>query len=86
METTTGTVSLEKVAYAPGSPGRVFCLSEDALVARLERLGEVSLGAMTFDDTAGLRQVLVNQKPNPGRLLKRYYDRVRVSEGKRTAS
>ena len=36
METTTGTVSLEKVAYAPGSPGRVFCLSEDALIARLE--------------------------------------------------
>ena len=86
MGTTTGTVSLEKVAYAPGSPGRIFCLSEDALIARLERLGEVTLGAMTFDDTAGLRQVLVNQKPNPNSLLTAYYDRARSPEERRSAS
>ena len=86
METTTGTVSLEKVAYAAGSPGRIFCLSEDALIARLEKLGEITLGAMTFDDTAGLRQVLVNQKPNPESLLKRYYRRAGSPKGARAAS
>ena len=86
MDTSTGTVSLEKVAYAPGSPGRIFCLSEDALIGRLERLGEVTLGAMTFDDTAGLRQVLINQKPNPTNLLKRYFHRARSPRSARTAS
>lgn len=80
-----GTVSLEKIAYAPGSPGRIFCLSEEALVARLERLGEVTLGSMSFDDTAGLRQVLVNRRPNPSDILKRYYHRSRVPTAARTA-
>jgi hypothetical protein len=81
----TGTISLEKIAYAPGSPGRLFCLSEDALIARLERLGEVTLHAMTFDDTAGLRQVLVNHKPNPIDILSRYYHRQRSHAGNRAA-
>jgi len=41
---------------------------------------------MTFDDTAGLRQVLVNQKPNPESLLKRYYRRAGSPKGARAAS
>jgi len=85
MELTTGTISLEKVAYAPGSPGRVFCLSEDALVARLERLGAVTSSDMTFDDTAGLRQVLVSRRPEPNEILSRYYRRARHPAGGRVA-
>lgn len=85
MEITSGTISLEKVAYAPGSPGRVFCLSEDALVARLERLGEVTSSDMTFDDTAGLRQVLVSRRPDPNEILSRYYRRARHPAGGRAA-
>jgi len=84
-DTSTGTISLEKIAYGPGSPGRVFCLSEEALIVRLERLGEVTLHAMTFDDTAGLRQVLVNHRPNPSDILSRYYHRTRSHSGARTA-
>jgi hypothetical protein len=78
-ESRVGTVSLEKIAYGAGSPGRVFCLGEDALVARLERLGALTLDAVTFDDTAGLRQVLVNRKPNPVEILKRYYHRTQAA-------
>lgn len=81
----TGTVSLEKVAYAPGSPGRIFCLSEDALIAQLDRIGEVTLGAATFDDTAGLRQVLVGRELNPMEILNRYYMRSRSPQLARKA-
>jgi hypothetical protein len=77
MEVTTSTISLEKAAYAPGSPGRVFCLSEEALVARLERLSEVTSDALSFDDTAGLRQILVSRRPDPEEILGRYYSRAR---------
>lgn len=85
LEITTGTVSLEKIAYAPGSPGRIFCLSEDALVSRLERLEEVTAGAMTFDDTAGLRQVLVSRKPVAQDILSRYYHHTRSPAAARMA-
>lgn len=81
----TGTVSLEKVAFAPGSPGRLFCLSEDALVAQLDRIGELTLGAVTFDDTAGLRQVLVGRSVNSTEILDHYYKRSRMSQAARKA-
>lgn len=84
-ESPSGTLSLEKIAYVPGSPGRIFCLGEDALVARLERLGELTLNAVTFDDTAGLRQVLITQKPNPLDILQRYYARSAVPMAARKA-
>lgn len=69
------TVPLHAVAFAPGSPGRVFCLTEDALLARLERVATLTDHAVVFDDTAGLRQLLVKAPPDPTALLKRYYDR-----------
>ncbi|WP_242359871.1 DUF4007 family protein [Anaeromyxobacter sp. SG17] len=69
----SSTLSLEKVAYSPGSPGRIFALAEDALLARLERLDHVTGGRMTFDDTAGLRQVLIKGKVDPTMMLARYY-------------
>jgi hypothetical protein len=84
-ESSAGTLSLEKIAYAPGSPGRIFCLGEDALIAHLERLGQLTLNAVTFDDTAGLRQVLVNRKPNAMEILKRYYHRTQSPAADRKA-
>jgi hypothetical protein len=85
LQIETGTVSLEKVAYAPGSPGRLFCLSEDALVAQLDRIGEVTLGAATFDDTAGLRQLLIGRPFNSTEILDRYYRRSCMSQAARRA-
>ncbi|GAA4019250.1 hypothetical protein GCM10022280_18780 [Sphingomonas swuensis] len=54
---TRGTLSVETVAHEPGSPGRVFLLDEDSLAERLERIGEVTVGAIEWDEGAGLRQV-----------------------------
>ena len=54
---TRGTLSIETVAHEPGSPGRVFLLDEESLAERLERMGEVTVGALVWDEGTGLRQV-----------------------------
>ena len=56
------TMSFENAAYAPRSPGRVFLLNEEDIVERLERLEEISGGALAWSETAGLRQIIRNEK------------------------
>jgi hypothetical protein len=51
------TMSFSELAYAPCSPGRVFRMDEDALIARLQRLYDVTDGRAYFSDQAGVRQV-----------------------------
>jgi hypothetical protein len=62
---TSKAIPLHSIAFAPGSPGRVFALTEDALMARLERIEAATDGAITFHDTAGLRQLLVHGEGVP---------------------
>jgi hypothetical protein len=50
------TLSFEKILHNPGSPGKAFKLSENALAERLEQLPEWS--KLRFDYTAGMRIVL----------------------------
>lgn len=52
-----GALSIETIAHEPGSPGRVFLLDEESLIERLERVGEYTDGAMSWDEGGGLRQV-----------------------------
>lgn len=56
---TQRTLSFETIMYAPGSPGSIFKLTEDALVQRLRNLSNTT--NLVYDDTAGLRQVLSRQ-------------------------
>lgn len=56
------TMSFENAAYGSGSPGRVFLLDEDDIVGRLEQLDDISDGALTWSETAGLRQI-IRRKP-----------------------
>ncbi len=51
------TLSAEQVCYGPGSPGRVFKLDEDSVVARLMRLEDLAVGAWLWTETAGLKQL-----------------------------
>lgn len=51
------TAAFTDLAYAPGSPGRVFRLDEDGLLARLLGLGELTDGQLVYNDQAGIRQV-----------------------------
>jgi uncharacterized protein YkvS len=55
---TASTLSVEAIAYEPGSPGRVFKLDENSIVERLTAMEEVTHGKIVWSDSAGVRQVL----------------------------
>lgn len=50
-------MSFEKVAFEPGSPGRVFLLDETDLAERVLALERTTEGVFHWSETAGLRQV-----------------------------
>jgi len=52
------TLSVEAIAYEPGSPGRVFKLDENSVVERLTAMEEITHGRIVWSDSAGVRQVL----------------------------
>jgi len=72
---TSSAVPLHTIAFAPGSPGRVFALTEDALMARLERIEATTDRGIVFHDTAGLRQLLVHKLPGLLDVLRPWYER-----------
>jgi hypothetical protein len=80
----SATLSVEAIAYEPGSPGRVFKLDENSVVERLTAMEEVTRGRVVWSDTAGVRQVL-RAKPvsNPLVLLASAY---RAENEKRRAA
>jgi hypothetical protein len=55
---TASTLSVEAIAYEPGSPGRVFKLDENSVIERLTRIEGATHGHIVWSDTAGVRQVL----------------------------
>jgi len=67
---TRQSLGFEELAYRPGSPGRVFQLSEDALVDYFERLDGCTGGALVYDVTAGLRQLFRRRDVEPLDVLK----------------
>ncbi len=50
-------LAFEAIAYGEGSPGRVFKLDENSVAERLFALNDITHGALSWTDTAGLRQV-----------------------------
>lgn len=77
-------VPLQTIAFAPGSPGRVFALTEDALMDRLERIEASTDGAIVFHDTAGLRQLMIQRMPELLDTLRPWYESRHTRE-RRTA-
>lgn len=67
------TVGMEEIGFGVGAPGRVFALTEDALLAHLERLAELTDGGLMFDETAGLRQILVKKPVAANDVIRAYY-------------
>jgi hypothetical protein len=51
------TLALHDVARQPGSPGRLFKIDESSLVERLEDIETQTEGALSYSETAGLRQL-----------------------------
>lgn len=50
-------LAFEAIAFGEASPGRVFKLDEDSIAERLLAIEDITRGALTWTDTAGLRQV-----------------------------
>lgn len=67
------TLSVEQAAYGPGSPGRIFKLSEDDVAARMARVDAYTEQAWRFTDTAGLRQIQKISDVDPLTLLASAY-------------
>ncbi len=57
-----GTLAIADLARQPGSPGRVFKIDESSLVERLEGVERQTGGAISFGETAGLRQLYRREK------------------------
>lgn len=69
-------LAFEAISYGNGSPGRVFKLDEDSVAERLFALEEITGGALSWTDTAGLRQVMrkgPGSEALPLRLIEKAY-------------
>lgn len=64
-------LSFEEILRHPGSPGRVFKLDDESLVARVEDVARWSHKALLHDDTAGVRQLLRRKRVEPLDWLRR---------------
>lgn len=75
QEDDVNSIAFEKIAFEPGSPGKIFKMDEDSLVSRLERVEMISNGILRYDDTAGLKQVYrrSNEETDPLYLIDSYY-------------
>lgn len=66
-------VSFSDLLYMAGSPGRVFCLSENALMDRLAQAAQW-IPELIFDETAGIRQILLRANaPSSLDILNQHY-------------
>lgn len=69
----SNSLRFDQIAFAAGSPGTVFKFTENALIDRLHRISTDSDGAIRFDETSGLRQVLRSKRTDPFPALRRHY-------------
>lgn len=59
------TVAFNELAYGERSPGRIFRLDEDALLARLLHIEALSAGSATYTESGGIRQVAWRNPADP---------------------
>jgi hypothetical protein len=69
--------SVDFLTYERGSPGQVFLLDEDSVAERLARLDDLTRGALTWDESSGMRQVYAPrlEEVDGWRVLRSLYDR-----------
>jgi hypothetical protein len=74
------TVAVDECLYQEGSPGQIFKLDENSVVEYLESLKEATKGKIRLEETAGLRQVYLdeslgeNYEDQALKLLKGHYE------------
>lgn len=69
-------LAFETIAYAEGSPGRVFKLDEESIAQRLIAISDVTKRKLEWTDSAGLRQVHRKSvsKEDVKNMIRRAYD------------
>lgn len=70
---TAETLSLSDLARQPSSPGRLFKIDESSLVERLESVARQTDGALSYGETAGLRQLYRRRRLDPNEVLAEAY-------------
>jgi hypothetical protein len=70
---TSGTLALHDLARQPGSPGRLFKIDESSLTERLEGIERLTQGALSYGETAGLRQLYRRQQVDAQAILTEAY-------------
>ncbi|MDE0315431.1 MAG: DUF4007 family protein [Candidatus Poribacteria bacterium] len=68
------TLSFSEIMYSKFSPGQVFKLDENTVVMCLEKLEAITDGVMTYDDSAGLKQIYRHKNLDSFKLLKKVYE------------
>ena len=56
------TVSIERLAHDPGSPGQVFKMDESSLADRLTKIEQAPDSIFQWAETAGLRQIAITDR------------------------
>ena len=64
------TISFESIAFAPGSPGKVFLLDENELVEMMIRLEDATSGLYAWTEAAGLKQLSRRRKVTSAETLR----------------
>ena len=68
---TAEVLALSDAARQPGSPGQVFKIDETALAERCGEIEDWTEGALSYDETAGLRQLYRRRPVKPLAVLER---------------
>jgi hypothetical protein len=67
------TLALHDIARQPASPGRLFKIDELSLAERLEVIERHTDGALSYGETAGIRQLYRRRRLEPNELLTEAY-------------
>ena len=62
LEGSPGSLSVSDLARQPGTPGRLFKIDESSLISRYENIDTITDGYLTYNETAGLRQLYRDTK------------------------
>lgn len=70
IENAPQTLSVADLARKPGSPGRLLKIDESSLIDRYANIEELTDGAVSYNDTAGLKQLYRRSRLAPIDVLK----------------
>ncbi len=67
-------ISLHKLMNSDNSPGNIFALTPDALVAKIHELVR-NYDGVVYKEDAGIRELQINKEFNKEEILDQYYGR-----------